>query len=329
MPTQIETLKLMFPDKVFLTDELLEQQFGSRDSWDKNIGEGGESIVFGSRNGEFVIKMSNLSLLESDGSDDEEYHSESTEDTRSEEDTVESESSRRFERLKLELTMATADTLTTTLYVSPSFTVEKRKQCDLRRYIETHKDSPPSLKDRLNMCWDIYNGLKRIHIYNFAHLDIKPENIFVSNRSLSIGDFGFLIRCTNDSKIAIGRSPGWAPHKKYSGKLCQLADLYSAALVTIGILAWHEDIINKCGDFSRAFNNIDSEEKLCKFLYGIFDNTVSYNRDLFPETIYDTIDDTLLDKLKRSIIGLECGYSKRVTASIAESTIEQVKLKLN
>ena len=216
--------------------------------------------------------------------------------------------------------MTNIDTLTTTIYVSPSFTVEERKQSDLKKYIEMHRESAPSMGDRLRMCLDMYTGISIVHGHKLAHLDIKPENIFVSNRSLSIGDFGFLIRCTNDSKKAVGRSFGWSPHSTYSGKLCQLVDLYSTALVTIGILAWNEDIINQCRDFSDAFNRVKSREELCKVLEGVFDKTISYNSHFFPETV----NENLIDKLKRSIIGLECGSRKRITASIAASTIEKI-----
>ena len=305
MPSPIQILSMKYPGKIYITDALLEERFGGPDTWEY-LTEGGEKEVYTTRNGEFVIKKS-LSLS------DEEYDYDSED-----EDEIEDESIKKFKRFQLELSLISSDQLTTTLFVSPLYSVEKKKHNDLMEYIENNPETP-SMKDRLLLCLDIYKGLNLIHFENMAHLDIKPENIFVYNRSLSIGDFGTLSRCHGKSESAKGDVTGWGPTPSthiISTKICKQVDLYSMALVTVGILAWDSDIITHCSGFKNAVKGTSSHLGLCNVLRGVFESIFPYgstnyiNRCFFP----NTIDSDLVERLKRGLTGHECG-SIRTTAS--------------
>lgn len=48
---------------------------------------------------------------------------------------------------------------------------------------------------------DILSALKHLHAQGFAHLDIKPANVFITKSGrLKLGDFGLLIKLSNDGQ---------------------------------------------------------------------------------------------------------------------------------
>lgn len=48
---------------------------------------------------------------------------------------------------------------------------------------------------------DILSALKHLHTQGFAHLDIKPANVFITKSGrLKLGDFGLLIKLSNDGQ---------------------------------------------------------------------------------------------------------------------------------
>lgn len=306
MFSQIRLLSKKFGSKVYLTDELLEDRFGKPDTW-THMKPGNENEVFSTRNGEFVIKKA-LPFS------DEEFDDE-------DEELDDDENTRRFRRFKLELSLTDIDQLTTTIFVSPSYSVEKRKHCDLKEYIENN--DKPSMRDRLHLCLDIYIGLAEIHSSDMAHLDIKPENIFVYNRSLSIGDFGFLKRCIGSSIEARGTTAGWAPHTTLSSKRCKQEDLYSASLVVIGILSWDPNIIGTCRAFADAIKNKSTPGGVCEILREVFDDTLLNPNYMYRCFLPDKIDSDLIETLKRGIVGHEC-LSTRTTATKTRKVIQEV-----
>lgn len=320
----IDYIARIFPNNVYKTDAELERRFGNINSW-IYLTEGGESEVYTTRSEEFVIKKS-LPLSENEYDyDDEEVDSI--------QDGEIIETIQRVKRLIKELALPDNDNITKTLYVSPSYTVEKKKDTDLRQYM-INSTMHPSLTDKLLMCKDIYSGLLIIHSMGMAHLDIKPENIFVNGRSLSIGDFGHLSRCLNHTGDAIGATPGWRP-PSFSSKRCKQVDLFSAAIVVMGILSWDHSIIDRCREFSDTINAIRTQgvsqqsinHELCQTLGQIFDNQFqSEGRLCFPD--FNTLSPHLLELLKRSILGIECNIPLRITSSSAIKTLDRLISKI-
>ena len=317
MPTPIEYLKSKFPSKVFLTDAELENVYGKSDTW-KYMTEGNENEVFDNQNG-FVIKRALAPLSEDDydGDDDEDPSD------------TESEQTRRMKRFKLELSIPTHACLTTTMFVSPTYSVEKKIDSDIVEYI--NNTEKPSLTDRLKFCLDIYTGIDYIHADGKAHLDLKPENIFIYHTKMSIGDFGFLRKCNKKTPtdLSKGHTPGWVPHETMSRKRCKEVDMYSAALICIGILSWESNIILLCREFVDSVNYLelsrdaeDKHSKFCKLLRGVFDDVC-----FFPKE--EDVNVNFLSDLKDSILGKECDYinisASKVKKTI-ENTIRRIKL---
>ena len=61
------------------------------------------------------------------------------------------------------------------------------------------------LQNIINYLADIFKGLSILHINNFVHLDIKPENILFSlkNKQIKIADFGFLTKINKRTKVSL------------------------------------------------------------------------------------------------------------------------------
>ena len=47
-----------------------------------------------------------------------------------------------------------------------------------------------SLKESMFLLYQICLGLHELYVRDLAHLDLKPENIFIRNHILMIGDYG-------------------------------------------------------------------------------------------------------------------------------------------
>lgn len=48
---------------------------------------------------------------------------------------------------------------------------------------------------------DILSALEHLHAQGFAHLDIKPANVFITRSGrLKLGDFGLLIKLSSDDQ---------------------------------------------------------------------------------------------------------------------------------
>ena len=82
---------------------------------------------------------------------------------------------------------------------------------DLKSFITTSGNVQPKVRDRLAK--GILQGVDYIHRKGIAHLDIKPENILLTNYGIpKLCDFGLAVRYWNDdgSMIDIGRFHGTA-----------------------------------------------------------------------------------------------------------------------
>ena len=271
----MDHLHSLFPRRVFLSDDALQTCYEDASMWSE-IGEGGESRVFVTTDGIHVIKEAIV---------DEE----STEAERLEEQQA------RMYRIAIEFRIPRHQNITQTLAMSPSYTVELKRDCDLAQYITNSPE--PLLKERLRICSNIFTGLDLLHFTGIIHMDLKPENIFMSNRVATIGDFGnaLMIMDADDKE---GGTPGWAPPRA-SAKKGVLIDLYSACLVALGVMTWSPDLLAKCPHFTRELNGANIGA-VCEVLIGIFQDAC-----FFPES--KPIAHAFVEELKFSISGKECG----------------------
>jgi len=68
----------------------------------------------------------------------------------------------------------------------------------LESYLLRYVDDPVSEETIWNFLLDMILGLKHIHDFGYLHLDIKPDNIFISRDNyLKIGDFGTAVKIGN------------------------------------------------------------------------------------------------------------------------------------
>ena len=268
---QIEELKSVFSRKVHSTDKDLWDSY-DRTMWEELPG-GGEHRVFKTPGGN-IAKEVLPSLLEDD---------------------IILTGEERFNRFLLELRLTKSPFLTTTIAVSPTFSIELKRGDDLETHIM--RTELPSIKDRLSMCKDLYSGIHLIHMNSTAHLDLKPENIFINDRQLSIGDFGNL-HSFNDNQTH--PSEGWGP-PSISTRIGIYIDMYSAALITIGLLTWKSSFLSHCRVFSEALraanDNIDS---VCSVMKTLFTHTCM---EEFNEL---NLNQDLIEDLKCSVFGKEC-----------------------
>ena len=73
---------------------------------------------------------------------------------------------------------------------------------DLQEYIENATIPSRHAKE---MFMQVCTAVQVLHHNNFAHLDIKPENIFLNDRnSLTLGDFGSCFQWSEDNPKKIG-----------------------------------------------------------------------------------------------------------------------------
>lgn len=71
----------------------------------------------------------------------------------------------------------------------------------LNEYIKEKKDY--SHQDKIKFLIKLSSAIRYIHYKNFAHLDIKPHNIFLKDNNPVIGDFGLSANILNE------KNPGW------------------------------------------------------------------------------------------------------------------------
>lgn len=102
-------------------------------------------------------------------------------------------------------------------YVMPYFGNGTLHDWLLNMYILRHRgafDSHPRVPDVVFQTWtrDILKGIEFLQRMGFYHLDVKPDNIYVSDRwDLKVGDFGFL-RSANDRTLPVlVGCPGYMP----------------------------------------------------------------------------------------------------------------------
>lgn len=113
-------------------------------------------------------------------------------------------------------------------------------KCDLKQYLISNKEL--SLQNKINICIQIGNGVKYIHLKNIVHMDIKPENILYGFDGLfKISDFGLSKkveskRITLTDEDYIGGTFGYAAPELYEGQsFSKKADIYSLGMTFLYI----------------------------------------------------------------------------------------------
>ena len=136
--------------------------------------------------------------------------------------------------------------------------------CNLREYLS--KNIIP-IKEKVDICMQILNGLQYIHSKNYIHRDLKPSNIFIGlDGNIKIGDFG-LVTDINDANEDVGTIGYTAPEVFYGDKYDHSADLYSLGIVFLEIFYDIETDMekNKLVNMARQ-NELDHEFDFVKNL---------------------------------------------------------------
>jgi membrane-associated tyrosine/threonine-specific cdc2-inhibitory kinase len=69
----------------------------------------------------------------------------------------------------------------------------------LNKYAETHHDIPESVI--WTVIVDLLQALAHLHSRKLVHMDIKPDNIFITfDGHYKLGDFGLVIDISNVNK---------------------------------------------------------------------------------------------------------------------------------
>ncbi|EFJ13006.1 hypothetical protein SELMODRAFT_29081, partial [Selaginella moellendorffii] len=61
-------------------------------------------------------------------------------------------------------------------------------------------------KKLTEVMFQLLNALKHLHSHSLAHLDVKPNNIYIRNRVYKIGDFGLTSQIDGTISIKDGNS---------------------------------------------------------------------------------------------------------------------------
>lgn len=105
---------------------------------------------------------------------------------------------------------------------------------NMTAYAEEHHDIPE--RAVWNYLVDLLQGLKHLHDHNLIHLDIKPDNIFISNEGLcKLGDFGLVVRldsAENRDDPVEGDARYMAP-ELMDGDFTKAADVFSLGITIL------------------------------------------------------------------------------------------------
>jgi len=267
---QIRELKFSHNRQVHLTDKDLWDSY-DRTMWEP-LEAGGEHMVYKVKGGNIAKEVLPEILQENDNTGKE-----------------------RFRRFSLELDLRKSPFLTTTIAVSPTFSIELKRGEDLEKYMI--RNEIPVIKKRLSMCKDLFSGIYLVHSKRMAHLDLKPENIFINDNQLSIGDFGNLHFFNDNIQHSTDE---WGP-PSISTRIGTDIDMYSAAYITIGILTWKSSFISHCREFIQALIGSNGNvTTMCSAL------TTLFTHECMEEFNGLDLNQNLVKDLRCSILGTEC-----------------------
>lgn len=88
-----------------------------------------------------------------------------------------------------------------------------------------------------NILIDLLMALSHLHGHDLIHLDIKPENVFMSNGVCKLGDFGLMIdlNAPDESSNAIEGDPKYMARELMAGKFSKSADMFSLGVSMLEI----------------------------------------------------------------------------------------------
>eukprot|EP00058_Branchiostoma_floridae_P020304 XP_002605794.1 hypothetical protein BRAFLDRAFT_121900 [Branchiostoma floridae] len=106
-------------------------------------------------------------------------------------------------------------------------------QCSLEQYLEQQHDIPEETV--WNFLVDLLSGLKHLHDHRLIHLDIKPDNIFVSNDGVcKIGDFGLVVEVDKEDVCdAQEGDPKYIAPELLEGHFGPHADVFSLGVTIL------------------------------------------------------------------------------------------------
>lgn len=120
----------------------------------------------------------------------------------------------------------------------------------LSKYAEMHHSIPEKII--WDFLVDLLQAIKHLHDHNLIHMDIKPENIFISHDKIcKLGDFGLVIDLNkNDLKEAQEGDPKYLAPEVLKGKFTKAADIFSLGMTILELAtdldvpksgeAWHQ-----------------------------------------------------------------------------------------
>nr|XP_037270353.1 membrane-associated tyrosine- and threonine-specific cdc2-inhibitory kinase-like [Rhipicephalus microplus] len=106
-------------------------------------------------------------------------------------------------------------------------------ECSLAAYADRHHNLPESIVWEFLV--DLLLGVKHMHNHDLAHLDIKPENIFISKDGYyKLGDFGLVLDLKqHDSAEARDGDPRYLAPELMAGHFTKAADIFSLGITAL------------------------------------------------------------------------------------------------
>ncbi|XP_075527795.1 membrane-associated tyrosine- and threonine-specific cdc2-inhibitory kinase-like isoform X1 [Dermacentor variabilis] len=105
--------------------------------------------------------------------------------------------------------------------------------CSLAAYTEKHHN----LSEQLiwEFLVDLLLGVKHLHDHDLAHLDVKPENIFISKDGYyKLGDFGLVLDLKrDDSSDPLEGDPCYLAPELMEGHFTKAADIFSLGITVL------------------------------------------------------------------------------------------------
>lgn len=105
--------------------------------------------------------------------------------------------------------------------------------CSLSQYTEENHDIPEAVI--WSYLTDLLLAVRHLHNHNLIHLDIKPDNIFVSEDGIcKLGDFGLVLDLFNsDMKDPIEGDPRYLAPELLQGIFTKAADIFSLGITIL------------------------------------------------------------------------------------------------